>query len=392
MNTYKLYQGTTLENLKSFIYLTNEYGKPSQKYIDSFMENFGSEILNTEFNFNAASLKSLDQFWSYVKQDCEKNNIAYHSTCDDSIFYYVVGTEAVKDLEAEYKDDWKSLNKDDKLDFLKDYIKHFDEHLTLAHRAAFNSLMAAATLVVQPAPQPQQPKTAKKLTKEAQAASVMNMLQELGLNSTEFIRRQSVPDYVKRYINANILANSSGRSILELINYTGSSIFFDWSCGTGELKEILCTDHNILTREQLEGLGVTLMLLAKADELKNLLKQYNKLDYNGNVIYNTDSNKIIPYAVISYDDLKKYESKQSVPPIKHYSLVDEYSDGSENSLIGVPLYIKKEKLGTIVSNTELKTITGEVIDLGEYIYKNNIADPTDLNTEYTFFIETYKEI
>lgn len=377
MKIAKLYQGTTLENLKSFIYLTNEYGKPSQNFIDSFMENFGSEILNTEFNFNAPSLKSLDQFWSYVKQDCEKNNIVHHSTCDDSIFYYVVGTEAVKDLEAEYKDDWKSLNKDDKLDFLKDYIEHFDEHLTLAHRTAFNSLMAA-TPVVQPALQPQQPKTTKK--------------QLLGVNSTQFAARQSVPDYVKHYISVNILANPSGRSIVELLSYNGQNIFFDWSHSTGELKEIPATVHSTLTSEQLNELETALMLSAEADKLKDLLKQYNRLNSNGDVVYTNSPDKILDYVAISYDDLKNYVSKQPVPSIKHYSLIEEYREGNAKSLIGASLYINAVELGTIASNTEIKTVDGETIDLGEYIHKNNIKDPTDLSIRFAGFMMIYEEI
>lgn len=393
MNIYKLFQGTTFENLKSFIYLTNEYGKPSQKYIDSFMENFGEEILGNKFKFTAQSLKEMNYFWQDLQQECTNNKISF--TCNHgSLFYYVIGTKVVEVLKDTFgEESWNSMKSKDRLFYLKVIIESFDTYLTDEYKTDFNNFMTKVSNVQQPTPQLQQSKTNKKLTKkEAQAAEVLAMLQSLGINSTEFITRQYVLDYVKQYIKENILVNSEDRSIVELTDYSGQSIFCDWNYNTGELKEIPGTDHSALTSEQLDELEESLNTAYKLNELENLPKQNSMLDSNGNVAYKDNPDRLIPYAVIDYDDLKKYESKQPVPSIKHYSLVDEYIEGSENSLIGVPLYIKKKKLGTIVSNTEIKTITGEVIDLGEYIYKNNIADPTDLNTEYTFFIETYKEI
>lgn len=253
MKLYKLNQGSTFENLKHFIYLTNEYGVPSDEFVDDFIDQFGKIILNGNFTFSRYSFTELDDLWKEIEQDCKDNQ----TTCAynyGSLFYYIIGSKAVSILKDTVgEQEWNSETEDNKLIYLKTFIEDFDKYITEEYKTEFEKIINDAekddnTVVVE-----KETVTPKKLTQNASSATTQ------------------------------------------------------------------------------------------------------------------------------------------VPPIKHYSLIDEYREGSENSLIGVPLYIEEIKIGIIASNTEIKTVDDKTIDLGDYIYKNNV-EPNKIKAVFAWFNKIYKEI
>lgn len=120
----KIEQG--IDTLKSFIYLTNEYGVPSVSYIDDFISNFGHDIVTGQFRYS-----KLDGFWDAVKDDCEKNKVQYKEVYG-SLFYELVPKYlqvVTKGWSEEEKKDLISSEKD-KLDLLKDFISNFDKYIS----------------------------------------------------------------------------------------------------------------------------------------------------------------------------------------------------------------------------------------------------------------------
>lgn len=157
MKMYKLHQGSPFENLKHFIYLTNEYGVPSSEFIDGFILNFGEDILNGLFRFNIKDLeylkkwckklelsfdslygnlnnaqiakKELDELWEEIEEECKNNKVKY-SVNHGYLFYEILETKAVdiiKDTTGIEK--WNQLNKEDQLDLLKQFIIDFDKYI-----------------------------------------------------------------------------------------------------------------------------------------------------------------------------------------------------------------------------------------------------------------------
>ncbi len=131
MKLYKLSQGNTLENLKHFIYITNEYGKPSSEFIDSFIDNFGKIILNGNFSFsNRYSFNELDDLWKEIEQDCKDNqtDCIYNY---GSLFYYIIGNKAINILKTTIgEQEWNSETEANKLIYLKTFIEDFDKYVT----------------------------------------------------------------------------------------------------------------------------------------------------------------------------------------------------------------------------------------------------------------------
>lgn len=120
----KIEQG--VDTLKSFIYLTNEYGVPSVSYIDDFINNFGHDIVTGQFRYS-----KLDGFWETVKDDCEKNKVQYKEVYG-SLFYELVTKYlqvVTKGWSEEEKKDLIS-SENDRLDLLKDFISNFDKYIS----------------------------------------------------------------------------------------------------------------------------------------------------------------------------------------------------------------------------------------------------------------------
>lgn len=150
MKLYKLSQGNTLENLKHFIYITNEYGKPSSEFIDSFIDNFGKIVLignftlNNSYRFDVSTgyaYKELDILWKEIEQDCKDNqtDCTYNY---GSLFYYIIGSKAVNILKDTIgEQEWNSETQDNKLLYLKTFIEDFDKYIAEEYQLEFDKLV-----------------------------------------------------------------------------------------------------------------------------------------------------------------------------------------------------------------------------------------------------------
>ena len=128
MKLYKLNQGSTFENLKHFIYLTNEYGVPSDEFVDDFIEQFGKIVLNDNFTLTQNQIKQLDELWEAIVKDCTNNNIEYKENYSN-IFYTVLSKKALNKIKEDWEQsEWEQLTEQDKLELLKQFIIDFDKH------------------------------------------------------------------------------------------------------------------------------------------------------------------------------------------------------------------------------------------------------------------------
>lgn len=129
MKLCKLNQGSTFENLKHFIYLTNEYGVPSDEFVDAFIDQFGKIILNGNFTLTQNQIKQLDELWNDIVKDCINNNVEYKENYS-SLFYTVLSTKALDKIKEGWEQpEWNQLNEQDRLELLKQFITDFDNHI-----------------------------------------------------------------------------------------------------------------------------------------------------------------------------------------------------------------------------------------------------------------------
>ena len=66
---FSIPSGNAIDKLKWFIYLTNEFGAPSEDNIELFIENFGKIIMNGNFKINSNVEKHLTELWSEITSD-----------------------------------------------------------------------------------------------------------------------------------------------------------------------------------------------------------------------------------------------------------------------------------------------------------------------------------
>lgn len=95
---FSIPSGNAIDKLKWFIYLTNEFGAPSEENIDLFIENFGKIIINRNLKINSNVEKYLAELWKEVTSD--KNVRAIQSGGID--FYTKLSTTkfaSEKDIE-----------------------------------------------------------------------------------------------------------------------------------------------------------------------------------------------------------------------------------------------------------------------------------------------------
>lgn len=129
MKLYKLNQGSTFENLKHFIYLTNEYGVPSDEFVEAFIDQFGKIILNGNFTLTQNQIKQLDELWNDIVKDCINNNVEYKENYS-SLFYTVLSAKALAKIKEGWEQpEWNQLNEQDKLDLLRTFITDFDKYI-----------------------------------------------------------------------------------------------------------------------------------------------------------------------------------------------------------------------------------------------------------------------
>lgn len=129
MKLYRLNQGSTFENLKHFIYLTNEYGVPSAEFMDAFIDQFGDDILNGMFSFTDEQYDELDNLWEFIVEDCKQNGTE-SSLNYGSLFYRIVGTKAVEFIKKNCEEeDFDKEDNENKLKLLKGFIENIDKYM-----------------------------------------------------------------------------------------------------------------------------------------------------------------------------------------------------------------------------------------------------------------------
>lgn len=112
----KISTGDLIQNIKYFMFITNRYGKPSEQYVDSFIETFGNSIYNNNFIVNETMRSNLDFFWGDVKSDLEFRGLLNLAEEDYGFNFYM---QLSKDKD--------SINTE--ID-LRNYIKEFsDKHI-----------------------------------------------------------------------------------------------------------------------------------------------------------------------------------------------------------------------------------------------------------------------
>lgn len=414
MKIYKLNQGSTFENLKHFMYITNEYGKPSSEFIDSFIENFGKTILINNFTIgdNAkpsdlrAAYKNLDNLWTEIEQDCKDNQ----TTCAynyGSLFYYIIESKAVSILkETVGEQEWNSETEDNKLLYLKTFIEDFDESTAEKYKAEFEKILNNVekdddTVVVE-----KETVTPKKLTRDEQAAqvkakmlaSVHAMVEPVPVQQVTVVK-PLVPNFVVQYIKNNIHVYKNEKAIVEVARYDNESQYFYWDYHTGELKYIPDSEHSTLSIEEQDEIELSLNTSVFNGTIQELIKAHAMLDING-VEASEPNNKIIKFVEVNKDELYKSLPVEETTPqtveepqstVKHYRLKEEYNSStkSDDSLINFKIDFNNGTVATIVSDTEIN-INNNTVDIGEYIAKNKI-DINSVTIAWNWFNEVYEQ-
>lgn len=394
MKLYKLSQGSTIENLKHFMYITNEYGKPSSEFIDSFIENFGKTILNGSFPIgdNAepsdlrAAYKNLDNLWKEIEQDCKDNQ----TTCEynyGSLFYHIIGNKAVSILKDTVgEQEWNTETENNKLIYLKAFIEDFDKYITEEYKTEFekilNNVEKESTIVVE-----NKAVAPKKLTRDEKAAQVRAKM--LAGAETVAVAKPLVPNFVVQYIKNNITVYRKEKAIVEVTGYDNGNQYFYWDYITGELKYIPDSEHNTLAVEEQDKVGLCLNIWQSNRTIAEIIKKNALLDING--VETRESDNIIT----NFIEVNKEELYKSLPEpeqqstVKHYRLKAEYnSTKCDDSLINFKIDFNNGTVATIVSDTEI-SINNNTVDIGEYIAKNNI-DINSVTIAWNWFSEVYE--
>lgn len=402
MKLYKISQGNTLENLKHFMYITNEYGRPSSEFIDSFIENFGRIILNGNFTFSRYSFTELDNLWKEIEQDCKDNQ----TTCAynyGSLFYYIIGSKAVSILKDTVgEQEWNSETEDNKLLYLKTFIEDFDKYITEEYQTEFDKIINTVeendgiVVVEKETPAP------KKLTRDEQAAQVrakmlasVHAIVEPVPVQQVIVAKPLVPDFVVQYIRGNIHVYMKEKAIVEVTGYDNESQYFYWDYHTGELKYIPDSEHNTLAVDEQDKVKLSLNIQQSNRTIPELIKENALLDADGS---KTTVNPTVNFIEVNKDELYKSLPVEETTPqtveetqstVKHYKLKEEFnSSKGDDSLLDCEIDFNNNIVGTIVSDTEI-SINNNTVDIGEYIDKNNI-DINSVTIGAYWFNEVYE--
>lgn len=397
MKLYKLNQGSTFENLKHFIYITNEYGKPSSEFIDSFIENFGKTILINNFPISGGEkndkflenvYRSLDNLWTEIEQDCKDNQ----TTCAynyGSLFYYIIGNKALSILKDTIgEQEWNTETEDNKLIYLKVFIEDFDDNTAEKYRTEFEQLLNTvekeSTIVVE-----KEQVVTKKLTRDEQAAQVQAKL--LAEAESVAVVKPLVPNFVGQYIKNNIHVYKKEKAIVEVSGYDNESQYFYWDYITGELKYIANSEHNTLAVDEQGKVKSSLNIWQSNRTIAKIVKKNALLDING-VETRVSDNIITKFIEVDNDELyKSLPEPEQQSTVKHYRLKAEYNSStkSDTSLIDCEIDFNNGTVATIVSDTEIN-INNSTVDIGEYIAKNNI-DTNSVTIAWNWFNEVYEQ-
>ena len=515
MKIYKLNQGSTFENLKHFIYLTNEYGVPSAEFVDDFIDQFGKIILNGNFTFSRYSFTELDDLWKEIEQDCKDNQ----TTCAykyGSLFYYIIGSKAVSILKDTVgEQEWNSETEDNKLIYLKTFIEDFDKYITegadmqevylentpdlikidsyneeyidikykdvtgrlyrdkvvvnkgslvreiktstlgsdlrrliknreeadlvdniTQKEMTFKSPSGAATFIYGACADgwhcwknsfnniidiyrykkevisreendntvvvEKETVAPKKLTRDEQAAqvrakmlaSVHDIVKPVPVQQV-IVAKPLVPNFVVQYIKSNIHVYMKEKVIVEVTGYDNESQYFYWDYHTGELKYIPDSEHSALSVKEQEEIGLVLNTCQSNGTITKLIKVNAQLDADG---AKTTENKTVNFIEVNKDELYKLlpvdetipqTVEESQSTVKHYRLKEEYnSTKGDDSLLDCEIDFNNDIVGTVVSDTEI-SIDNNIVDIREYIDKNNI-DINSVTIGAYWFDEVYE--
>lgn len=121
MKLYKIYQGSTFDNLKNFIYLTNEYGIPSSRFVDDFIDQFSTSIAEGTFIITKNQFNELEELWKEIKDNSNKNEGSL-----GSLFYFILSgrlPDIIKEKHSNYN--WDNMNISMKRNLVSKIIKDF---------------------------------------------------------------------------------------------------------------------------------------------------------------------------------------------------------------------------------------------------------------------------
>ena len=134
--------GNTIQNIKYYIFITNEYGKPSHKYIDLFINTFGKTIYNDNFRIYENMRNMLNTIYEQVKSDLEyrgKQSLAVYNYGFD--FYMQLSKDSrniTNESELrEYIENF-SMEEDTKENIVQDILNSYNIELDLDKLCEFN--------------------------------------------------------------------------------------------------------------------------------------------------------------------------------------------------------------------------------------------------------------
>lgn len=96
---YKLNVDECLHRLEIFVFLTNEFGCPSERYKQLFINSFFKIINNDNFSFGKSAYKRLNNDWRIIKERCKDDIIVYRGGAD---FYEKLNINSSEIKSEEY--------------------------------------------------------------------------------------------------------------------------------------------------------------------------------------------------------------------------------------------------------------------------------------------------
>jgi hypothetical protein len=347
----KIQQGSTFENLKTFIWLTNEYGVSSSKYLDFFIFNFGQIILNGNFTFNKYDYEQLDELQDAVAEECESNTIE-HTSNYGNLFYRIIGTKAVDKIKEEVGiEAWNKLNTDDKKAKLKEFIENFDKYISEG--------IDVYTVYFDNTP---------------------NLIKtdEIGRKYIEI--HSSDKNATGRLYEDNSVILSAGShnkhcTISKETKFTSvSGAASQFTAGRIDGWEYWKNDYELqINIYRTQGSYEAPQKQELDRQAEKAADVFSRIQAEGLDIIHTEQ-----VASVTQPETKVQET------IKQYILHDKHINK-----IGAPVSYNNDAIGEIVSEKEIK-VNGHTVNIGEYIY-NNKLDTEKLTFGCYMFNTLYKE-
>lgn len=355
MKLYKLNQSSTFDNLKHFIYITNEYGVPSAEFIDAFIDQFGLVILNGNFTSAKIPIKSLELHWQGVKDECTQNNIEYKEYYG-SLFYEIIGQKAVLKLkEGHTEDGWRQLSIENKLDLLKQFILDFDLHIFEGidmYKVYFNN-------------------TPKLINEDERGKYIYIYIHENGR------------PLVAKFYEDNTTIILKGSQIGGIMGYAAESII-----KRVEKYRKNKVVNNIVVEE----------IVCPAPSCAGQV--YRGGTCNGwDSFYNLRGTRLDTYKEVqplSMVDLVDSDDADTIDNLDTrimeiiYGINYPTYEITSNAYCSRDIYYENELIGKIISDMEIKTPDGDIINIGKYIYENSIKNVNAIKIGITPFAKVFR--